>query len=221
MRLGQRKCPSVTQSQVSGQDKTEGGQRPSVARAQGGQSHPARSETKGPRRTPKVRGCLPDTPRGESGARGGEETHHSKTEQSRWSFFLVGPCPWRFFGCSVTWSARRCLGRLTVSVLETGTLSTNTVKTALYVLVAAATSASCRGTSQQNITFQMFLRLQKLCRNVSRPVAALVYPSLKDVAASQCVCSRGADNLSSFVSSFGSDLSSSCFGWCYGRCRLH
>ena len=45
--------------------------------------------------------------------------------------------------------------------------------------------------------------------------------SLKDVAASQYVCSRGADNLSSFFSSFGSDLSSTCFGWCYGRCRLH
>ena len=36
-------------------------------------------------------------------------------------------------------------------------------------------------------------------------------PSLKDVAASQFVCSRGADNLSSHVSSFGSDLSSTCF----------
>ena len=31
--------------------------------------------------------------------------------------------------------------------------------------------------------------------------------SLKDVAASQYVCSRGADNLSSYFSSFGSDLS--------------
>ena len=38
--------------------------------------------------------------------------------------------------------------------------------------------------------------------------------SLKDVAASQYVCSRGADNLSSYVSSFGSDLSSTCFRWC-------
>ena len=45
--------------------------------------------------------------------------------------------------------------------------------------------------------------------------------SLKDVAASQYVFSRGADNLSSYVSSFGSDLSSTCFGWCWGRCRLH
>ena len=86
--------------------------------------------------------------------------------------------------------------------------------------VAPATEASCRGTSQQNIAFQMFLQLQTLRRHVSRPVAAGVYPSLKDVAASQFVCRRGADNLSSFVSSFGSDLSSTCFGWCCGRCRL-
>ena len=64
-----------------------------------------------------------------------------------------------------------------------------------HFLVAAATSASCRGTSQQNIAFQMFLRLQTLRRHVSRPVAAGVSFSLKNVAVSQYVCSRGADNL--------------------------
>ena len=89
--------------------------------------------------------------------------------------------------------------------------------------VAPATSALCRGTSQQKIAFQMFLQLQTFRRLLSRPVAAGVSHSLslEDVAASQYVCSRGADNLSSFVSSFGSDFSSTCFGWCYGRCRLH
>ena len=66
-----------------------------------------------------------------------------------------------------------------------------------FFLVAAATSASCRGTSQQNIAFQTFLHLQTLRRLLSRPVAAGVSLSLKDVAASQYVCSRGADNLSS------------------------
>ena len=69
------------------------------------------------------------------------------------------------------------------------------------VHVAAATSASCRGTSQLNIAFQMFLQLQTLSRQVSRPVAAGVYLSLKDIVASQYVCSRGADNLFSCVSS--------------------
>ena len=42
-----------------------------------------------------------------------------------------------------------------------------------FVQVAAATSALCRGRSQQNITFQMFLQLQTLRRHVSRPVAAV------------------------------------------------
>ena len=42
----------------------------------------------------------------------------------------------------------------------------------LFVLVAAATSASCRGTSQQSIAFQMFLQLQTLRRLLPRPVAA-------------------------------------------------
>ena len=41
-----------------------------------------------------------------------------------------------------------------------------------FVHVTAATSASCRGTGQQNIAFQMFLQLQTLRRHVSRPVAA-------------------------------------------------
>ena len=46
----------------------------------------------------------------------------------------------------------------------------------------------------------MFFQLQTLRRQVSRLVAAGVYPSLKDVAASQCVCSRGADD--GFISFF-------------------
>ena len=74
----------------------------------------------------------------------------------------------------------------------------------IFVRVAAATSASCRGTSQQSITLQMFLQLQTLRRHVSRPVAAGVSLSLHDVAASQYVCSCGAAALSSPVSSFGS-----------------
>ena len=68
-----------------------------------------------------------------------------------------------------------------------------------------------------NIASQMFPLLPTLRRQVSRLVAAGVYLPLKDVAASQFVCSRGADNLSSHVSSFGSDLSSTCFEWCCGR----
>ena len=54
-------------------DKTQRGQRPegqtrpSEVRAQRGQTDETRSEAKGPGRTPKVRGCLPDSPRGESG----------------------------------------------------------------------------------------------------------------------------------------------------------
>ena len=63
--------------------------------------------------------------------------------------------------------------------------------------VAGAVFHTCRGTSQQNIAFQMFLQLQTLGRLLSRPVAAGASSSLKDVAASQCVCSRGADNRSS------------------------
>ena len=64
----------------------------------------------------------------------------------------------------------------------------------IFVHITAETSALCRGTSQQNIAFQMFLQLQTLRRHVSRPVAAGVSPSPQDVAASQCVCSRGADD---------------------------
>ena len=64
----------------------------------------------------------------------------------------------------------------------------------IFVSVAAASSASCRDTSQQNIAFQMFLQLQTLRRLPSRPVATGVSCSQKDVAASWYVCSRGADN---------------------------
>ena len=78
----------------------------------------------------------------------------------------------------------------------------------IFVHVAAATSASCRGTSQQNIILQMFLQLQTLRCHASRPVAAGVSLSLQDVAASQYVCSCGAATLSSPVSSFGSGSSS-------------
>ena len=54
-----------------------------------------------------------------------------------------------------------------------------------------ATSALCRGTGQQNIAFQMFLQLLTLRRQVSRPVAAGVYPFLKDVAGvTMCLQSR-------------------------------
>ena len=42
--------------------------------------------------------------------------------------------------------------------------------------------------------------------------------SLKDVAASQYVCSRGADNLSSISLS---DFCSPCYRWFYGHCRMH
>ena len=46
---------------------------------------------------------------------------------------------------------------------------------------------------------EQFPLFPTLRRHVSRPVAAAVYFSLKDFAAPQYVCSRGADNLSSFV----------------------
>ena len=119
-----------------------------------------------------------------------------------------------FFLFIVT-GASVCCGRCTTSLSTLRRHFLRAVAAAVFhVHVAAAISASCRGTSQQNIAFQMFLQLPTLRRYVSRPFAAGVYPSLKDVAASQYVCSHDADNLSSFVSSFGSDLSSTCFGWC-------
>ena len=60
-----------------------------------------------------------------------------------------------------------------------------------------------------------------LRRHVSRPVAAGVSPSLKDVAASQHVCDCGAATLSSHDSSFRSDSSSTSSQWCYRRSRVH
>ena len=78
----------------------------------------------------------------------------------------------------------------------------------IFVHITSETSALCRGTSQQNIPLQMFLQLQTLRRQVSRLVAAGVYPSLKDVAASQCVCSRGADD--GFISFFSERCSHIC-----------
>ena len=92
-----------------------------------------------------------------------------------------------FFLCIVT-GASVCCERCTSSLATLRRLVLRAVAAAVFfVLVAAATSASCRGTSQQNIAFQMFLQLQTLRRHVSRLVAAGVYPSLKDVAASQYV----------------------------------
>ena len=76
-----------------------------------------------------------------------------------------------------------------------GSLLTRCCGSRIFVHIAAATSALCRGTSQQNIAFQMFLQIQTLRRQVSRPVAAGVSPSPQDVAAPQYVCSGGADNL--------------------------
>ena len=110
-----------------------------------------------------------------------------------------------FFLCIVS-GASVCCGRCTSSLVlysQTGaTLRRHFLRTvaaaAFSLLVAAATSASCRGTSQQNIASQMFLQIQTLRRHVSRPVAAGVYFSLKDVEASQYVCSRGADVLLCF-----------------------
>ena len=142
------------------------------------------------------------------------------------------------FRCSVTWlpaseaTSRqpadvwfRCTNSLVLYSQTGATLRRHFLRAVaaavFYFHVAAATSASCRGTSQQNIAFQMFLQLQTLRRHVSRPVAAGVSFSLKDVAASQYVCSRGADNLSSYVSSFRSDFCSPCYRWFYGHCRLH
>ena len=101
------------------------------------------------------------------------------------------------FLCIVT-GASVCCERCTSSLATLRRHFLRAVASAVFfVFVAAATSASCRGTSQQKIAFQMFLQLQTLRRHVTRLVAAGVYPSLKDVAASQYVCSRGADNLSS------------------------
>ena len=111
-----------------------------------------------------------------------------------------------FFLCIVT-GASVCCGRCTSSLVLYSQMGATlrrhflraVAAAVFYVHVAAATSAPCRGTSQQNIAFQIFLQLQTLRRHVSRPVAAGVYLSLKDVAASQYVCSRSADNLSSYV----------------------
>ena len=133
-----------------------------------------------------------------------------------------------FLLCIVT-GASVCCGRCTSSL---ATLRRHFLRAVaaivFYVRVAAAASASCRGTSQQNSALQMFLQL--LRRHVSRPVVAGVYPFLKDVVASQYVCSRGADNPSSIPLSFflGSDFCSpfECivvaqFGWRRFRFTLH
>ena len=58
----------------------------------------------------------------------------------------------------------------------------------VFVHVAAATLASCRGTSQQNIPFLMSLQLQTLRRHVSRPVAAGVSLSLSGRRCGVTVC---------------------------------
>ena len=73
----------------------------------------------------------------------------------------------------------------------------------IFVYVAAATSASCRGTSQQDISFQMSLQLQTLRRHLSRLVAAGVFGFL------------GPMNF------FESDFRSPCYRGCCSRCRLH
>ena len=87
----------------------------------------------------------------------------------------------------------------------------------IFVFVTQATSTSCRGTSRQNTASQMFLQLWTLRRHESRLVAAGVSLSLKDVAASQCVCSCGAATLSSHDSSFRSDSSSTSYQWSRGH----
>ena len=67
-----------------------------------------------------------------------------------------------FFLCIVT-GASVCCEWCTCSLATLRRHFLRAVAAAVfYVHVAAATSASCRGTSQQNITFQMFLQLQTL-----------------------------------------------------------
>ena len=63
-----------------------------------------------------------------------------------------------------------------------------------YVFVAAATSASCRGTSQQNIACLMFLQLPTLRRHSLRAVAAATSLSSERRCGVMVVCSRGADD---------------------------
>ena len=80
-------------------DKTQCGQRHSVARGQGGKSDPARPEAKEPQRQVRsdalcreVRVYLPDSPRGESGE---VEAHQvvTKSEQFSRSFFRLVQVP--------------------------------------------------------------------------------------------------------------------------------
>ena len=59
-----------------------------------------------------------------------------------------------------------------------------------------------------------------LRRHFSRPVAAGVYNSPEDVAASQYVCSCGAATLSYHGSCYGSDSSSTSSRWCWSPWKV-
>ena len=102
-----------------------------------------------------------------------------------WGFFFVSLCVGAFprtgFSAGILLDVlglwlRICFGRCTswlVLYCQTGaTLRRHflrAVAAAVFLVhVAAATSASCRGTSQQNIAIQMFLQLQTFYRVLSR-----------------------------------------------------
>ena len=90
----------------------------------------------------------------------------------------------------------------------------------IFVSVAAATGFVSRHKPAER-SIPDVSAAPTLRRHASRPVAAGVSLSQKDVAASLYVCSRGAATLSSPVSSFGSGSSSTYCRSCSGRCRVH
>ena len=71
--------------------------------------------------------------------------------------------------------SRQCRRWLILYFQTRATLRGYSVRAVVHVV--AATSAWCRGTSQRNIAFQMFLRLRTLRRPASRPVAVGVSQS--------------------------------------------
>ena len=77
----------------------------------------------------------------------------------------------------------------------------------IFVLVAAATSAWCRGSSQQNIVSQMFLQLPTLRRHVSRAVAAGVsLPYLPLASRFLLSCSLGGPRRTNMLVATVADL---------------
>ena len=110
-----------------------------------------------------------------AGLRGGlklEAYHQSRQPQS---FFLCGPVFWDFGSLFRTFR-----GHFLRAVAAAVSSSTSLRRPRLCVATQASRTSHSRCSCSSS--------------QVSRLVSAGVYLSLKDVAASQCVCSRGADD---------------------------